>query len=52
MSKSIYEEAKEKKQMEKDLVTIKTLREKETPLTKLQAEKLETLTEKYKEYII
>lgn len=43
---------KAKEQMKKDLKTIKTLREKPTALTKLQAEKLEMLTEKYKDYII
>jgi hypothetical protein len=42
---------KEKDQMKKELLTIKTLRAKETPLTKLQEEKLKELSEKYKEII-
>lgn len=46
------EAVKAKEQMKKDLITIKTLREKPTALTKLQSERLEKLTEKYKDYII
>lgn len=42
---------KEKQQMEKDLKTIKKLRDKETPLTSLQKEKLIILEEKYSEFI-
>jgi hypothetical protein len=45
------EAVKEKEQMEKDLKTIKKLRDKATPLTKLQTEKLTELEEKYKEFI-
>lgn len=42
---------KAKEQMKKDLITIKTLKAKKTPLTKLQGEKLEVLLEDYKELI-
>lgn len=45
------EAVKEKEQMEKDLKTIKKLRDKETPLTDLQKEKLKILEDKYKEFI-
>ena len=45
------EALKEKAQMEKDLKTIKKLRDKETPLTKIQTEKLAILEEEYKEFI-
>ena len=40
-----------KKQLEKDLMTIKKLREKETPLTELQTKKLAELEEKHKDLI-
>ena len=42
---------KEKEQMKKDLLTIKKLKTKDKPLTKLQEEKLKELSEKYKEII-
>lgn len=45
------EAVKEKDQMEKDLKVIKKLKDKESPLTKIQREKLEVLQEKYKELI-
>lgn len=45
------EAIKEKEQIKKDLIAIKTLKAKETPLTKLQGEKLERLEEEYKELI-
>lgn len=45
------EAIKEKEQLEKDLMTIKKLKEKPTALTKLQAKKLEELLEKHKELI-
>ena len=40
-----------KNQLEKDLMTIKKLREKETPLTQLQTKKLAELEEKHKDLI-
>lgn len=45
------EAVQEKELMKKDLKTIKTLKAKKTPLTKLQGENLEILCEKYKEFI-
>lgn len=45
------EAVKEKDQMEKELKVIKKLKDKESPLTKIQREKLEELQEKYKELI-
>ncbi len=45
------EAVKEKDQIKKDLLTIKTLKSKKKPRTKLQDEKLEMLNEKYKDLI-
>ena len=42
---------KEKEQMKKDLKTIKILKAKKTPRTKLQEEKYLALCEQYKEFI-
>lgn len=45
------EAVKDRDEMKKDLLAIKALKAKETPLTKLQSEKLTKLTEKYKDII-
>jgi hypothetical protein len=45
------EAIKQKERMEKDLKLLKKLKEKETPLTKLQQEKLALLIEVYKDFI-